>query len=172
MKRIIISFFLISINLIGAVIFSLNNYDIEEIIICSSNNDANYIPSNICKYYLFNYRGNKNDVTRLSKTSNLSFLINIENKELREALFDYFIEKGSDINGLSNTDGLTPLHAAILVNDSKLVKYLLHKGADPAITDRDNQLTAIQFLQLLTSKTPETNRKEIKSLLKPESKNL
>jgi len=165
MKKILISFFLISTTLIGSVIFSLNNYDIEEVIICSSNNNAHYIPSNICKYYLFNYRGNKNDIAKLSKFSNLSFLIHLENIKLRNRLFDFFIKNGSDINGASNIDGLTPLHAAILVNDAELVKYLLKIGADPATIDRNNKLTAIQFLHLLINKAPEVNRKEVKLLL-------
>jgi len=164
MYKLIIVFLLIGSSLTGFIALSLNSYDIEEVIICSTNNESHFISSKLCSYYLFNYRGNKNDIYQLSQTSNLNFLVSIQDKKQRKSLFDFFIKNGSDINGISHIDGLTPLHSAILINDAELVKYLLSMHADPTIIDKNNHLTAIQFLNLLTSRNPEVDREKIRLL--------
>lgn len=169
-KKLIIKFFLPIVALcvfsyISILLYSLNKYDIEEIIICSLDSGSHYIPPNVCEYYLYNFRADKKDITDLSEVSNLGFMVGIENKSKREKLLNFFISKGSDINGISNIDGLTPLHAAILINDEDLVKYLIEKGANPLKMDRDNKLTAIEYVELLIKKAPDVSRKNILIIL-------
>lgn len=89
---------------------------------------------------------------------------------IRYKLFEFFLSKGMDINARSNIDGLTPLHAAILMNDHELANHLLKKGADKNMTDRDNKLTANEFLDLLNHKRPDIDKKTVQQLLKEEAK--
>lgn len=158
MKKIIISILFIIIVFFASVISSLNNYDIEEVIICSINNESHLIPSNVCELYLHEYRGAKDDIALLKKRSGLSFVFDVVDKNKRTQLLDFLLLKGSDIDGLSNVDGLTPLHAAILLNDIELLNYLLMNDANPLVKDRDNSLTSKQFLELLIIKDAITDR--------------
>lgn len=169
MKKLITGLFITAILIIATMAYSLSQDNIENLIVCSANKEASYIPCKICEYYLINFRGSKADIDFLSKGAGLGFLVNIDNKQLRIKLFEFFLSKGMDINARSNIDGLTPLHAAILINDHELVNYLLMKGADKNITDRDKKLTANAFLDLLNQKRSDIDRKIVQQLLSKEA---
>lgn len=158
MKKIVIIIVFIIIVFFASVISSLNNYDIEEVVICSVNNKSHLIPSKVCELYLYEYRGTKGDIALLKERSGLSFVFGVVDRSKRTKLLDYLLLKGSDINGISNVDGLTPLHASILLNDIELLVYLLTNNADPLVKDRDNSLTSKQFLELLIKKDSFTDR--------------
>lgn len=69
-------------------------------------------------------------------------------------VLDHFIERGEDINQL--TDGLAPVHEAILFRNSRYLSILLEAGADTGVAiespGRDyDGLDAIQFLEFLES---------------------
>ncbi len=158
MKKVVVSIVFIIIVFFASVISSLNNYDIEEVVICSVNDESHLIPSKVCELYLYEYRGTKDDIVQLKEGSGLSFVFDVVNKKKRRNLLDYFLLKGSDINGISKVDGLTPLHASILLNDIELLDYLLTNNADPLVKDRVNSLTSKQFLELLIKKDAFTDR--------------
>jgi len=164
-KNILILISTILTLVTGMGILSMTKGDIEDIIICSTNSKSHYIPSAICEYYLLNYRLTGEDINFIESGAGLSFLFHISDKSKRYMFLEYFISKGVSIDKPSAIDGLTPLHAAILMNDTELVVYLLDRGANPLKLDRDNKLTAIQFLDLLIKKSPNVNRKNIQDIL-------
>ncbi|MGD8569280.1 MAG: hypothetical protein PVJ39_14430 [Gammaproteobacteria bacterium] len=165
MKKLLIGLLVVIIVAGATSVYSLSQDNIENLIVCSVNDEASYIPSNVCQYYLVNFRGNRDDIAFLNKGAGLGFLISIENNAKRKRLLDFFIAKGMDVNSKSRIDGLTPLQAAILLNDHNLVAYLLKKGADPSIPDRDNGMTAREFLKLLTEKKPDVDRSLVRKEL-------
>lgn len=174
MKKALISFVIIFLGVSALTIYVMKALNIEELILCSSHTDAYYIPQGICKYYLVNYRANRDDIQELENGAGLGFIANDDNKDTKYMLMDYFLSKGLNINGRSKIDGLTPLHAAILLNDPELMKYLLSKGADPLQTDRDNGMTTYEYLDFLTSNNQSElfNREAIKHILsKPREDN-
>ena len=72
-------------------------------------------------------------------------------------LLRHMIERGEPLNAHSN--GLTPLHEAILLKNPKLVKVLLEAGANPrtralAHGKPYHNLNAFQFLNYLEAKNP------------------
>lgn len=164
-KTIFLIILIIPALIIGAGFFSMTEGGIEDIVICSTSDKSHYIPSSVCEYYLLNYRLTETDIKAIESGSGLAFLFGISNKPKRNKFLEYFISKGVSIDKPSNIDGFTPLHAAILENDKELVEYLLGKGADPLKVDRDNKLTAIDFLDRLIKSSPDTNRKGIKRVL-------
>jgi len=164
MKKITVTMLILLVLVAGTVFYSLSQENIENIIVCSANNETSIIPSSICAAYLVNFRGNKDDIVYLQQGSGLCFIAAIEDKARRNDLFTFFLAKGMDINDHSAIDGLTPLHTAILLNDYAFTRFLLQRGANPDVTDRDRHLNAVQFLTLLQEQDPGTNRNNIAEL--------
>ena len=165
MKKLFL-FVLISFMLLFAAgVFTLTRNNIEDIIVCSSNESASYIPSLMCEQYLLNFRGQVADIDYLKQRTGLNFLANIENPQKRSRLFGFFLAKGMDVNAINNIDGLTPLHAAILLNDAKLADFLLQHGADKTIRDRTNNLTPLAFLEQMDRQLPGVDRSRLRQVL-------
>jgi len=165
MKKIIISLLLIPISIIGLAIYTLETLTIEDLIICSSYDEAYYIPSSTCEYYLKNYRANEKDIKYLESGFGLGFITTIDDSEKKYRLMDFFISKGLDVNSKNKADGLTPLHSAIILNDPKLVEYLLSKKADPLQTESNYGMTAYQYVDFLISKNSKKNRSAVRKIL-------
>lgn len=150
-----------------AVLFSVSRLSIQHLIICSADSEAFTIPQSVCKYYLYNFTG-EDDAHQLDDSAGLAFAYQIQNTEEKYNIINHLISVGVNINGISNIDGLTPLNAAILINDSELVKHLLDKGASPEKKDRANQLNARQYIEALQKSDLETNRKKIHQIISSE----
>lgn len=166
MKKIVISLFIIlPASVIGLVVYAMETFTIDDLIICSSYNETYYIPSGICEYYLIRHRANDEDIKYLESGFGLGFIATIKDSDKRYKLMDLFISKGLNVNSNSKADGLTALHAAILSNDPKLVEYLLSKKADPLQTEKNHGMTAYQYVDFLISKDLKNNRASIKKLL-------
>lgn len=72
-------------------------------------------------------------------------------------LIQYFVSRGEPLNEKSN--GLTPIHEAILFNNPKYLDALLKAGASPLVKSDPNSkgraaLDAYEYLQLLDTKEP------------------
>lgn len=166
MKKALFAILLLLCISTGVIIVTISQDNIENLILCASDENASYIPATICEHYLLKFRGNQADIEYLTKRTGLNFLANIEDPVIRTKLFEFFIDKGMDINLINQIDGLTPLHAAILLNDDKLLGFLLRKGANPQLRDRNKGLTPLEFLEQMEKQLPGIDRTRLKQLLK------
>ncbi|MFK5915577.1 MAG: ankyrin repeat domain-containing protein [Woeseiaceae bacterium] len=174
MKKILLLVFTIPLVVVSLAIYAMVTLNIQQLIICASDEGAFYIPKSICKYYMHNYRGDDKDILLLESSSGISYLFETRDDSEKYKQIEFFIEKGADINHISKLDGLSPLHTAILLNDSKLVEFLLIKKADPLQIESNNNMSSYQYVDflILNEKRKSTNRDNIrKILLKFKNKN-
>ncbi len=179
-KKLIASLLLIIVvGYVGLAWFQLKTNNVADLILCSVDRGGVYIPDSVCYWYLTSYRNDTEDLDQLSKNGGLSFILGVyqssgqgeEHSEISTynqralKIADSFIEKGIEISKIDEIDGLTPLHKEILANNPKLVKYLIDKGADLSIKEKNNNLTPLQFAELLTNKNKDIDRSEVISLL-------
>ena len=152
---------LIPLIVVGVGFYSMSKGDIEDIVICATNEESHYIPASICEYYLLNYRVTNEDVRFLEGRSGLAFLFEMPDKSKRQALLEHFISKGVSIDKQSSIDGYTPLHAAIIKNDPELVAFLLERGANPNQKDQEHNLTPKEFVDYLNQRKSSMDRSAV-----------
>ena len=51
------------------------------------------------------------------------------NKEVARVLVEFLISKGADLYAMTEKDGDSPLHYAVMKNNPELVKFLIEHGA-------------------------------------------
>ena len=167
MKKSLYIFIPLSLFVIYSItaVYSLSESTVEDIIICGTNDDTHYIPSKVCELYLFNFRTSGSDIQYLESRAGLAFLFGIKDVNKRNIYIEHFLSKGISIDALSNIDGLSPLHAAILLNELTLVEYLIDKGASTNQAEKNNGLTPLGFLQTLDKNNHLIDRTPIRNLL-------
>ncbi|MGY5451640.1 hypothetical protein ACVFI8_11950 [Agarivorans sp. MS3-6] len=156
---LVLAFFCI----IGLAGYSLVQSNVEDIIVCATNDNSHYIPSSVCDYYVVNYRLGDEDIAFLSAGAGLNFLIGVPDVALREKYIRLLVERGISINSSSQVDGMTPLTSAILLNDPVLVQLLTDLGADPRVLDKKFSTNAFGVLSFLQDKQPSVDRAAILS---------
>lgn len=162
MKRIIASVILLLLTaVIGLGGWSLHTADIQDVSLCVTEDDTHYIPNSVCEQYMLQFRGTPSDIEDLENGAGLAFFFGIEDREMRRRVMSFFLVNGLSINKPSAIDGLPPLHAAILMNDAELIKFLLEHGADPTQKDQRHEVTAFGYLELLKQKNPERDWSEV-----------
>lgn len=165
MKVKVIAFTFIIPVIIGiAAIFTVSRLGIEHLIICSTDSEAINIPRSVCKYYLYNFTG-RDSARDLGEGAGIAYMYGIQNKKDKYRTIDRLISVGVDVNRVSNIDGLTPLNAAILLNDPELVKYLLGKGASLDKKDRANKLNAKEYIEYLQKNARRADRQKIHQII-------
>ncbi|KEQ12210.1 ankyrin repeat domain-containing protein [Endozoicomonas numazuensis] len=164
MKKAILLVTLTPILIFGFIFTYISSLSINERIICSVDNNAFIIPKPLCKLYLYNFTS-KNDAKELDETYGLSYLFGTEDEFERYEILDIFIRSGADIDKPSNVDGLTPINAAILFSDYKLVGYLIASGANLNIKDIQNNMNAFEYVIFLMEKDSGRDREEIMKLI-------
>lgn len=165
MKKIVITVILaVPLILAVSLVYLLTSQDIENLLVCSTSQSTRTWAKKICRYYLFHYRGTKDDIAELEKGPGLSFVLD-DGREYA----DFLIQKGINVNKVSPTTGITPLFQAVVENDPKLVKYLLVKGADVNIKGYDKLLpramTPLELVDYLKLKNPNIDRSAVKTIL-------
>lgn len=162
---------------IGGV-FSLMLYDVskmntETIVLCASNEGGILIPSKACEYYLYNHRNIKTDVKEIFNGAGLSFILGSENTETKYKIAQFFITNGLDVNGINHYGeyNLTPIHAAVLFNDVRMVNFLLKNGASLNIKPHSLNMTPLEFGLTLQKKEPSIDRRKIIKILTNRVKN-
>lgn len=166
--KISIASLLTSIGLIfGLMTYSMTKMDIETLILCSSNEDGSLIPGRLCETYMFNYRAHPQDITALNNGAGLIFILNGRDEENKYKTARFFITKGVDINGINHhgEHNITPLYAAILYNDFKMLHFLLLNGADQNVTPPSINLSPLAFAESLQNKKPSIDRSKVIALL-------
>jgi len=166
MNKIILTLLLLIVLSCCFLLISLSDGDIEDVVVCSTGSGSHYIPTAVCKYYLYNFRADANDIQYLQNRSGLNFIINMADVKDKNKLLSFFLSKGLDINKQSNIDGFPPLHAAILLNDVKSVSFLLKNGVSLTTVDKKRNLTPLEFSMLLKENNPKVDRSAVMALLK------
>jgi hypothetical protein len=149
----------------GVMMYLLSMLSLSQLIICSTEGDAFAMPAGACQVYL-QLATDAEDAAELSASGGLSYAFEIEDKKIRYDVLNRLTTLGIDVNSISSVDGLTPLNAAILLNDAELVGYLLNKGADPDRADSANNLDAHQYLQFLIRNDRSMDRDEVAEILR------
>lgn len=102
---------------------------------------------------------------KLDQHAGLAYVFEITPEQLKYEVIARLLTLGVDINKPSAIDGLPPLHAAILLNDPKLVQYLLEQGADKSISDNNQKMTSSQLVDHLLERKATADLLAIKQLL-------
>lgn len=156
-----IIFFLV--GTFGLMVYDVSKMDSESLILCALDEGGILVPSELCEYYMFNYRAIKNDIEELASGAGLIFILNGENKEKKYKFAKFFILNGLDVNGVNHygEDNLTPLHGAVLINDVELVNFLLKHGADINIKPPSINMTPLELARLLQENEPSVDRRKV-----------
>lgn len=171
MKKAILSFIIfIPLSIIALAMYAMSKENIEFIVINATNEETSYIPSSAYEYYLFNFRLTEEDIKFIESRAGLNFLLGISDQNKKYKFLKYFIAKGVPVNKPSEFDGLPPLHAAILDNDEKLVKFFLNNGADINKKDIKFKFTPEEFIDFLQQKNNTIDRSSIKKIISSSKK--
>jgi hypothetical protein len=87
--------------------------------------------------------------------------LRIENEDKKYLYLNSFIKNGASVNAPSTISSLPPLHAALLLNDSKLVVFLILQGADPKQKNTQSDMNAHDFVIHLQAKKPLIDRSDV-----------
>ncbi|VAW88556.1 hypothetical protein MNBD_GAMMA18-1324 [hydrothermal vent metagenome] len=120
------------LTIAGLMLYDMSKMEIEVLMLCSTNRGGILIPSDLCKYYLVNYRINEKGIKELSEGGGLDVVLNIEESAAEYELAKMFLARGLDVDGANHAGGkdVTPLQAAVMYNDVRRVNFLLEYGAN------------------------------------------
>ncbi|BCC09336.1 MULTISPECIES: ankyrin repeat domain-containing protein [Bacillus cereus group] len=121
----------------GADINAISNDGITPIVTAYKNNDINMFE------LLLNFEADPNGY--FNKYREVTLLMQ-SILDAKRCIANMLINAGSNIN-LSDSEGNTALHFAYKISDSKMIKYLLDKGADP------NKRNNLKQLPIYTNKS-------------------
>lgn len=173
MKQTLIAFItvigLVFAGYIGLLVYAIAKQNTEELLVCADTESAFIRPfaKDICRAYLFAFRGTQQDIDFLHEGVGASFAVQGESSVAeREQVLKYLISKGLDVNHI-DMHQLTPLHGAVLANSADEVGMLLRNGASPHLKDKKFGLTPLELALKLDreNKLPE-DRRAVISLLK------
>ena len=136
--------------------------DIESLLICSDKPGVYKIPfgKNVCRAYLFNFRGTPEDIATLQKGIGASFVTGGESPlPERERVLKYLIGKGLDVNQI-DMHGMLPLHGAVVLNSTDELEMLLRNGARPNLKDKRTGGTPLELAIKLKAKSKEPEKRQ------------
>lgn len=141
----------------GLIGFGLSTMTIEELVICTFEETDCVMPSGIFNRYLKLFRVDSEDIRELQDGAGLSFVLGGKDP-VKYELAALFLEKGLDIEGvnhygMADSEYLTPLQAAVAMNNTDDVAFLLSHGADARVLNRDG-LTLLELARLQQRKIP------------------
>lgn len=126
---------------IGLSTYAISTQGIEDLLLCADRGGLK-IPfsQQICRKYLFAFRGSKQDIAALHQGIGALFVTQGESPPAeRDTLLKFLVKRGLDVNR-AGTDQVLPLHGAVLANAADEVKLLLDNGANPALPDHSPTL--------------------------------
>lgn len=141
----------------GLLALALTSMKISDLIICSSDDGAFRIPRAICYGYLKLFRMDPEDIRELQDGAGLSFVLGGDDP-MKYELAALFLDEGLDIEGVNHygmagSEHLTPLQAAVMMNNTDDVAFLLSHGANAQLLNRDG-LTLLELARLQQKKIP------------------
>lgn len=130
--------------LLGAAIFT----PMETLIIKSCSDESSALEQKCAQWALFAFHGSPKEIKSLQDSRGLNFIVSFP-AERSIIILNWLLDKGADINTITPSDGLTPLHSAIVQNSSDLVALLVQRGADLSIEETKRGMTARELLEML-----------------------
>ncbi|GAB2926362.1 hypothetical protein [Rheinheimera gaetbuli] len=164
MKKFLLIVVILLTVLLSITAFSLSRMSVQELIICSTDNNSYVLPAPLCFTY-FNSMTNEQHAKELDQHAGLAYAFEIKPEQLKYIVITRLLALDVDINKPSAIDGLPPLHAAILLKEPKLVQYLLEQGADKSISDNTQKMTSSQLVDHLLERKATAELLAIKQLL-------
>lgn len=163
LKSLLAAVLLLFLTAVGLLSYAVASMDIEELILCASDDGGFSIPAPMCKSYLLNFRGTEEDINVLEAGAGLAYALSAPGTTDRFEISRFLIEQGLDVNSRNHYTSLklTPLHSAVLDNDAAAVSFLLENGADRSARTVDKAMTPLEFAELLEAKDPATDRSAV-----------
>lgn len=148
---------------VGAYGYAMTSLDIEELILCSTDEGGFSIPAPICKTYMLHLRGTEEDIAQLEAGAGLAYALGSPGSADRFVISRFLLEQGLDINSPNKYTSLklTPLHSAVLDNDPEAVSFLIDSGADKAAKTAKDDMTPLDLAKSLQASDPATDRSAV-----------
>jgi len=162
LKLIFAAFCFIPAIICSLIVYLMSQMNVQHLISCSSGESGTRIPSELCSYYMLNFRVTENDLSDLRSGAGLEYILNAEN-ENKYLIASAFISRGLSVDTVNNYSETkpTPLYASVLYNDLESVVYLLNKGANPYLKNAINNETPIDLAKRLHVKNTINDRQAI-----------
>lgn len=155
------------VGMLGLMVNDVYRMNPETLILCTLNEGGILIPSKFCEYYMYNYRDIESDVNQLSSGAGLSFILEGKDDKKKYEIAEFYILNGLDVNGVNHSGGydLTPLHGAVLDNNTDIARFLLNHGASKSIAAPTISMTPVELANSLQEKEPSVDRREMIQML-------
>lgn len=136
----------VALSYIGLSGYVIAKQSAEELLLCA---DRGGLPipfsRELCRDYLFAFRGSRQDIDALHQGTGASFVIEGESPAPeREQVLKFLIGKGLDVNRI-DMHRLTPLHRAVIAEAADAVDMLLRNGASVNMKDKRFGLTPLEL---------------------------
>lgn len=149
----VISVFVTTLLMVLALaLYSMTQMTIQHLISCSSGDSQTLIPAQVCNLYMNNFRVTDSDLSSLSNSTGLEYILNGQNS-IKYEIAELFIAKGLNVDGVNHYSEkkVTPLYASVIYADLEMTSFLLSHGANPLLINRQTNLSpyslAIQLYQ-------------------------
>jgi len=163
---------LLGLLYIGMTIHFLQTASISDLMVCTSGEGERNIPRQVCREWIYTFRGTSEDVESLQSSIGIVFrgTPDLEDVEISHAsvgiewvfatpredwnaMARFWLSKGVNINYRRPISLLTALHSAALRGNAEQVEFLLGLGADPTLRDAGG-LTALERIEWATATDP------------------
>lgn len=128
---------------------------------CAIGDSGTHIPQFACRWYLEHQLTSEEESDDAQSVLFLAIGAYPTHPDSAQNIMELALDEGAKINGHSPRSGYTPLQEAILFNEPGLADFLLNKGADPAVEDKNKGLTAQELLVAIEERNPDQDLSEI-----------
>jgi|GEM_PF-784020 hypothetical protein len=130
---------------------------------CAIGDSGTRIPQFACRWYLEHQLTSEEESGDAQSVLFLAIGAYPTHPDSAQELMELALDEGANINAHSPRSGYTPLQEAVLFNEPGLADFLLDKGADPAVEDKNKGLTAQELLVAIEERNPDQDLSEIEA---------
>lgn len=152
----------------GLATYAISTQGIEQLLICADHGGLKVpFSKQICREYLFGFRGSQEDIDTLQHGIGALFVVQGQSTMAeRSELLKFLVGKGLDVNRAGMRQP-PPLHGAVLANSADEVKILLDLGGSPSLRDNSLGLTPLELaLKLQSEDKSPSDRNAVIALLR------
>ena len=132
---------------------------------CAIGDSGTHIPRFACRWYLGSQLTGEKENGNAQSVLHMAIGAYLTNPSSAQKIMELALSEGAKVNGHSPVSGYPPLHEAILLNEPGLADFLLKRGADPEIEDRNKGLTAHKLLAAIEERNPDQDLSGINALI-------